>query len=714
MKSTTRRGFSIRHKTLLLVFLPLLLYMFIATYQFFTTYDMLLKDQQKLLHANANYLRDQVSLELASKRQILSSVASLPVVVQTITAMTDTLDWRILRQIATYESCQETLAAQVTHRGVDALFVSSTGSRAIVAEREPPLPPQYDARNESWFKGALEAAKQGKSYYITRPYQTPEQVDKNDFSITLSTPITNSSGTVIGVAGINYNIKSLIEIIKRETGHLGLRASFYSWRDLEEIWSMSSDGEIWYDMKTPLSLASRAQSLGNKENEIPELLANMQTNESFYFEGATQIGEAMIESVHIPDTPWAMLVVTSKDEIARQVRSKTAPPVILFSVIFIMIQIVILLAANRSMITPIIGIGSELKKLSESDADLRVYIKTKSKDEIGVVAESFNQFVERLRTLMMEVKKVIESTDLIKQNVVASADQSSSAVEEINANLGSIKHLIDTLDNNINDTVTAIEEVTRSINSVDDQIINQSAMVEESTAAITEMIASLGNVNQVAQNKRKTTEALSAVSNEGKIKIEETAATFKSVVDYINRIQEMASAINGIAAQTNLLSMNAAIEAAHAGDSGKGFAVVAEEIRKLADSAGEASSSITKIIHDITSSVLKTEENVVATTKAFDRISEEVLDTVNAFTEIEHSVSELNAGGNQILESTNHINDVTISIRSGSSDIKSGTSVIQGSALQIRDISLKVPTGMAESTAGAKEIVQSMQQLVEN
>jgi len=383
--------------------------------------------------------------------------------------------------------------------------------------------------------------------------------------------------------------------------------------------------------------------------------------------------------------------------------------------VFIIIAVasIVSLIIARQIVKPIAYMSHSFKEISEGDGNLAIQIDVTSKDEIGDVALSFNSFIEKLNFLMREVKTAITGTDNIKQNVLSSTEETTTAIEEISANLNSIENQIEIMDSNINENVTTIEEVTQNISSMDDQIINQSAMVEQSTASITEMITSLNNVNKVAQNKRESTLVLTKVANEGKELIQETANNFQSVVNYISQIQEMASTINSIASQTNLLSMNAAIEAAHAGDAGKGFAVVAEEIRKLAESAGTSSSSISQLIKNITDSVLETDKNVSSTSEAFERIALEVTDTVNAFSEIESSVSELNTGGRQILESTSQINEITVSIRNGSNEIKSGTQIMLNSSSQIKEVSERVRSGMSESSIGTQEIVKSMQMMMD-
>jgi methyl-accepting chemotaxis protein len=134
------------------------------------------------------------------------------------------------------------------------------------------------------------------------------------------------------------------------------------------------------------------------------------------------------------------------------------------------------------MIKPIMSLGGELDSLSEADADLTVSIPVQTNDEIGNAAASFNLFIKKLRSLMINIKKAIESTDEINLNVSSSTEETSSSIEQIRANLDSIANQVGVLDSNITDNVASIEEVSQNISSMDDQIINQSAMVEQSTA----------------------------------------------------------------------------------------------------------------------------------------------------------------------------------------------------------------------------------------
>ena len=378
------------------------------------------------------------------------------------------------------------------------------------------------------------------------------------------------------------------------------------------------------------------------------------------------------------------------------------------SIILLLFMMAILTVLVRKIIAPLKEVGRSLEEISSGEADLTKRLEIQNRDEIGDVAKSFNRFMEKMQDLVYGIQAAVVKTGSIKDEMLNSTRITADSTNEINESIRVVENRLQQMNGNIGESATAMEEITSNTVSFDNIISSQASMVEESTAAITQMIASLNNVGHITASKKNSTTALKKVAEEGAMQINTASQQFSAVVNKIVNIQEMANTINGIASQTNLLSMNAAIEAAHAGESGKGFAVVAEEIRKLAETAGESSGVITNLIREITDGVEGTSESVSGTIKIFNSIVQEVESTVNAFHEIEDSVSELTIGGKQIMESTEEINNITTEVSSGSAEIHLGIESTNQALIGIKDTSDEVTRVTRDIYDKASRVVDAM------
>ncbi len=350
-------------------------------------------------------------------------------------------------------------------------------------------------------------------------------------------------------------------------------------------------------------------------------------------------------------------------------------------------------------------------KLSKNDISDSVEIKRK--DEFGISAGQFKNSFKTLNNLISSIKNTTNTTANIKDSLSASAEETYATIVNIKNTTGSLTKESEKLNKTVADNVAVIEEITANISSINNQIGEQAAMVEESTASITEMISSLDSVNRVTLKKKESINSLEKVIGTGASTLNEMAEGFKTdVVNKIEGISEMATTIQQISSQTNLLSMNAAIEAAHAGDAGKGFAVVADEIRKLADTSAKSSASIARIIKEISEGVSETDSKTTRTSEAFNVINKEINSVKQAFEEIASSTQELNVGGKQISEAMSILQDVTINVKGASEEMTIGSDRIIRGQLELKEVSDNVNRGIDEINSGSEEIAIAADEIV--
>lgn len=359
--------------------------------------------------------------------------------------------------------------------------------------------------------------------------------------------------------------------------------------------------------------------------------------------------------------------------------------------------------------SPVRSLVRSMDDISQGEGDLTQVLRVKAKDEIGDLAASFNHFTETLRTMVGTIKGASTHIGELKNELAASAEESSASVTEISATIENIKKQIGRLDGNIADSTASLEQVNGRIQSLFDEIGSQAGAVEESTAAVTEMVASLENVATITRTKKTATETLLRTTQKGGELLSTTGGAVEEIHGTVDTISEMVGVINSIAARTNLLAMNAAIEAAHAGDAGRGFAVVADEIRKLAENSAANAKRITSELGTIVARIEVAANASKDTDVAFADIRKEVGEVAQALDEIAAGTEELSRGGEQITRAMQLLNDVTVNVKEGATEMTEGVESVTRVMREVRGISAEAMGGMEEISAGTVEISKAVE-----
>jgi methyl-accepting chemotaxis protein len=274
--------------------------------------------------------------------------------------------------------------------------------------------------------------------------------------------------------------------------------------------------------------------------------------------------------------------------------------------------------------------------------------------------------------------------------------------------------LIERQDASLHDTSAVIEEMARNIEALDSSIEGQAPAVSQSSASIEEMMANLASIQRLTAGADERVRGLQTAAENGKRRLEEVGVTLKRVASSSDNLEQAASLISGIASQTNLLAMNAAIEAAHAGESGKGFAVVSDEIRKLAEGSAKQAKSISVDLHSVKGLISEVEQKSGETNVAFEAIVAAVGEVSQLMSQLAYSIEEQNAGSNEITGALAEIREVTVSVKEGSKEMTSGNAHVLEVLSELKRASEEIRESVLRMNSGAgaiRDAISNMDEL---
>jgi len=374
--------------------------------------------------------------------------------------------------------------------------------------------------------------------------------------------------------------------------------------------------------------------------------------------------------------------------------------------VIILIEIFLAIVISRTISKPMNIIMSDTGRLEKGD--LSTDISYSKNDEMGLISTFINGAVRAFRTLITSAQEVSEQSMILTTSIVATASESAAATTEINANINSINNktamLLEQVDKSNNSTIDIKSVISRFRISVQ----NQSASIEQSTTAIEEMTSTIQSVAQIAQDRGQAAEILHKVTDNGETQINTTNNLIKEVSQIAEDILNITKIINGIAAQTNLLAMNAAIEAAHAGDVGRGFAVVADEIRKLAESSSVNAKQINILLKEAGARILSASEASAGSINSFKEVKDEVSVFVQSLSEIAASMAEMSIGSREILTSTSDLTQSMTEISSETEEIVSDVDKIGESMNSVNILTNETTNGISEIQLAIGEIDKSI------
>ena len=554
-----------------------------------------------------------------------------------------------------------------------------------------------DIRSLDWYK------QSGGKEFISEPFESPVL---HRLVIAVVVPVKDDDNrqvaSLVALISGTYLCDLIKDITVGDTGYafiLGLTGTNIAHKNTDMVTQMWNTIE---KAKTDSSMQSTAHF------EKMAVENDDQSVDYYEYEGVTKIASYAT----MKTTDWTIIISAPKDEFMGTVNTLRMSMVTI-SILILMVATVLTYFVARTIIKPIQTAVSALQNIAHGEGDLTVRLPVQGNDEITDMAEYFNETIAKIGVSIQQVGVNSNTMEEIGDELASNMTETASAVNQISANIDGVKQQAMTQAASVTETAATIEEIVRTIKQLNNSIETQAASVAQSSSSVEEMVANIASISQTLGKTDEAIQHLTAATGDGKATLVTSNTVTQKIAEESGSLMEASSVIQHIASQTNLLAMNAAIEAAHAGEAGKGFAVVADEIRKLAEESSAQGKTIT--------ATLKTLGGEIETLSASSKTVEEKFNAIFTLAEqvkemsarLTEAMREQENGSREVLTAIKSINTVTIEVQAGSEEMLKGGEGVAEEMQKLDGLTRVITESMNEMASGAVQINNAVQEVSE-
>jgi methyl-accepting chemotaxis protein len=565
------------------------------------------------------------------------------------------------------------------------LWVSGDG---WYPETEPEWDYDWDPPKRLWHQTAV--ANPDKIMLVD-PYvdaQTKKLV------LTFSRTVKNDAGIVTGVIAIDVALDKFSGIVASG--------------------KITDDGSTVLVDKTGLFVVHPNQSYVLEKNIFDEMPSIDRKTALENRVNVILYGNNYTVSAPVEGTEWFLVSIGSLSTMRAEVRRL----ILMVTVVVLVLALVsagIAIVLSHSLTRPFRQLVSSFNVIS--GGDLTASPPDYASREASALSAGFNSFAGSISGLVRKIKDSSRDIGKVAEDLSLSMDDTKAVIARVGEAVNFIRGDVGRENQSIALNESAVNQVMGEIENLNAGIREQSAQISGATSAIEAMVAGIHSVeNNTAMVNDRIRELVHS-SQEEKKRLSQTSEAAKQIEKESEALAEMNKVISDVATQTNLLSMNAAIEAAHAGESGRGFAVVAQEIRKLAETTSQQSKSSEEAIK----SLQKRIQEIAAAAGFVEESFEDMLGMIHQVdgitANLKNATEEQSAGSIRLLSSISAINSVTRGVETGAQAMKTSASEAVAACRNLTELSRSVDEKVTKCGEGADSLTansEAVAMIVEN
>ena len=542
----------------------------------------------------------------------------------------------------------------------------------------------YDPRQRPWYKQAVEA---NGDIVITPVYIATD----NTPAVAMAKAIKDGNGALLGCVGVDINLTDLTSFINDiRIGNTG-----YCMLIQDDGMILAAANHSAFVSKNLLDADTAFSEIAQKKEGSVFITLDGKKRKAYIFP--------------LPELGWKLIIIVEQSEILSLFYALVRIMMLIGLVMFVLYFTLAFMAA-RALKRYFTRLETLLGKIAAGDLTDR--IKVKRNDEIGRLMTHLNMATEHSHTMLAALREEADKMTAIGSDLSSNMEETAAAVKQISSNATTVKEKALMQAAGVTETAATGEQIQGKLSLLVKGITRQSESITQSSALITSTAENMLRINKILSQNDELIKTVYGQMKAGTDGARAANEFVKKIAERSEALLEASQVIQNIASQTNLLAMNAAIEAAHAGESGKGFAVVADEIRKLAEESNMQGKQIGAVIKESTEIIAQVSEAGIQAEKTFTDVYGLISNISKKEDSIVNLMREQEENGTQVLSAIETINKVTRDVSSASVEMLEGGKQITAEMQKLAEITRETTDSMTEIASGAEQITDAVEEVV--